>query len=179
MLKTLSICLALAAAPVWACPAAPDHAQALADLFQQARAAQSEAEGRAISDRMWALWTDAPDEAAQELLNSGMRKRGVYDFLGAVQDFDRLVAYCPHYAEGYNQRAFVRFLQQDYVAALKDLERALALSPTHVGAMSGKALTLMGLGDHKAGQAVLKDALTLNPWLPERHLITPPEGEKL
>lgn len=167
------------ASPAWACPASPDHSQALSKLFAEARAAKTEAEGQAISDQMWALWTSAPDEVAQELLNSGIRKRGVYDFLGAVQDFDRLIAYCPDYAEGYNQRAFVRFLQQDYETALLDLEQALRLSPAHVGALSGKALTLMGLGQTEAGQAVLKNALTLNPWLPERHLIPPPKGEEL
>jgi tetratricopeptide (TPR) repeat protein len=128
---------------------------------------------------MWALWTQAPDEAAQELLDSGMRKRGVYDFLGAIEDFDRLVRYCPNYAEGYNQRAFVRFLRQEYDLALKDLDKTLQLSPTHVGALSGKALTLMGLGQVEAGQAVLRDALKLNPWLPERHLLLQPKGEEL
>ncbi|MGH1354106.1 MAG: tetratricopeptide repeat protein [Thalassovita sp.] len=173
------IAFSLLAAPGWACPAAPDHSNALAALFNQVRAAKTEAEGQEISNQMWALWTQAPDEAAQELLDSGMRKRGVYDFLGAVGDFDRLVRYCPDYAEGYNQRAFVRFLRQEYELALADLDQALRLSPTHVGALSGKALTLMGLGRVDAGQSVLQDALQLNPWLPERHLLRRPKEKEL
>jgi tetratricopeptide (TPR) repeat protein len=100
-----------------------------------------------------------------------MRKRAAWDFLGAEEDFNALVAYCPEYAEGYNQRAFVSFLQQDFQAALPDLERAIALSPDHVAAMSGRALTLIGLGQAEEGKSALEQALALNPWLPERSLL--------
>ena len=39
----------------------------------------------------------------------------------ATDALDRLVEYCPNYAEGYNQRAFVSFLRQDFEAALVEL----------------------------------------------------------
>ncbi len=160
------------------CPAPPDHSAALNRLLDRVQAAGSESQARQISDQMWALWASAPDEIAQEILNAGMAKRASYDLLGARQAFDRLIAYCPDYAEGYNQRAFVNFIRQDYSASLTDLERTLALSPRHLGAMTGKALALMGLGRMDEGQQVLRAALALNPWLPERHLLTP-RGEEL
>ena len=161
------------AAPAMAqtCPAAPDHSGALTALFEQARAAPDEASGRALSNEMWQLWLDAPDAAAQEVLDRGMRQRGEYDFVGALSSFDTLVEYCPDYAEGYNQRAFVHFLNSDYSAALVDLDAALALMPDHVGAQSGRALTLMNLGDTDAARLQLLDALENNPWLSERALV--------
>lgn len=162
-----------------ACPDAPDHSEALADLLRRAQEAPNEYQARLLINEMWALWADAPDEAAQEVLEQGMRRRRAFDLIGAVENFDRLIAYCPDYAEGYNQRAFVRFIQQDYARALDDLDRALALSPTHVAALAGKAMTLMGLGRIEEGQAVLRQALALNPWLPERHLLQDPPGEEL
>ena len=122
---------------------------------------------------MWGFWTDAPDELAQEMLDRGMTRRSSYDFLGALKDLDRLVAYCPEYAEGYNQRAFVHFLRQDFTPALRDLDRAIALSPNHVAALSGRALTLMGLGRIDEARSALDHALELNPWLPERRLAGP------
>ncbi|MDX1780632.1 MAG: tetratricopeptide repeat protein [Thalassovita sp.] len=179
-MKRVIIFLCMFAAPgASACPAPPDHADALADLFEQVQQAPNEYQARLITNDMWALWADAPDEMAQEVLDRGMRKRRAFDLIGALDDFDRLIAYCPDYAEGYNQRAFVRFLQQDYARALDDLDRAIALSPAHVAALSGKALSLMGLGRMEEGQAVLRLALALNPWLPERHLLQPPPGEDL
>lgn len=173
--------LALLAGPALAsdCPPAPDHGGRLAALIAAAQAAESEQEARQITNQMWDLWIDAPDSYAQELLDEGMERRAAFDFAGAIKAFDALVGYCPEYAEGYNQRAFVAFLRQDYGVALKDLERALALSPNHVAALSGKALTLMGLGRMDEGQEVLREALKLNPWLPERGLLGEPKGEDI
>ena len=153
------------------CPEAPDHSAALEDLIEEARSAPDERAARRISNDMWRYWADAPDQRAQELLDEGMARREAHDLAGAVDSFDALVAYCPDYAEGYNQRAFVNFLRGDYAEALPDLERALALSPRHVAAMTGQALTLMGLGRDGEAALVLRAALDLNPWLSERSLL--------
>ena len=168
-----------ASAAVAQCPAPPDITAQQDRILQDVRSAQTEMEARELTNRLWELWTTAPDEPAQELLDRGMQARESYDFLGALDAFDRLTEYCPDYAEGYNQRAFVNFLRQDFPAALVDLDRALARSPGHVAAMSGKALTLMGLGRHDEAQLILREAIRLNPWLPERSLLTAPPGEDL
>lgn len=158
----------------WAiCPAPPDHSVALEELIGAVQAAETETEASILANEMWQYWADAPDEQSQEILDRGMERRAAFDYLGALQDFETLIEYCPDYAEGYNQRAFVYFLQQDYAAALVDLERALALSPRHVAAMSGRALALVGLNRRKEARGALKDALRLNPWLPERGLLSP------
>ncbi len=161
----------ISAAPVAAfadCPAPPNHTAALNDLIITAQIAQNERAVRGLSQKMWELWTDAPDAKAQALLDRGMRQREEYNFLAALKTFDALVDYCPDYAEGYNQRAFVNFLRRNYAPALEDLDRAIALSPRHIAAISGKALTLMGLGQEDEAQSALRDALKLNPWLSER-----------
>ena len=164
--------MAVMASPAFAaCPAPPDHSARLSELIVAAQIAPDERAARRLSQDMWALWADAPDEAAQALLDEGMSRRASYDFLGALEALDKLVDYCPAYAEGYNQRAFVNFLRQNFAPALEDLDRALALSPRHIAALSGKALTLMGLGRDAEAQDVLRSALELNPWLNERHLL--------
>ena len=177
--------LALAAGPAAAeCPAAPDHGAKIDALLEGTRAAKTEYEARKIANDMWGYWTDAPDEVAQAMLDRGMGKRRSYDFLGALGDLTKLIAYCPDYAEGYNQRAFVHFLRKDFAAALPDLDRAIALSPNHVAALAGRVLTLVGLGQTEAARETLEQALALNPWLPERGLAAPggplaPDGEDI
>jgi tetratricopeptide (TPR) repeat protein len=161
------------------CPAAPDHAAEQADVIARWQTAPDEALARPLMDQLWRMWTDAPDDAAQALLDEGMAKREGYDFLGARDTFDALVEYCPDYAEGYNQRAFASFLRQEYDAALYDLDRALDITPDHIAAMSGKALTLMGLGQQDEAQALLREALTLNPWLKERAMVIEAPGTDL
>lgn len=171
-MKYVLLCLAMSGpALAGTCPEPPDHTQALNGLIDAARAAPDEPTGMQVSNDMWQYWADAPDDYAQQLLDEGMSRRASYDFDGAMVAFDALVEYCPDYAEGYNQRAFVHFLRQDFSAALPDLDRAIALSPRHVAAIAGKALTLVGL-ERKAEAAVsLREALELNPWLSERHLL--------
>jgi tetratricopeptide (TPR) repeat protein len=172
--------LGLGAAPVWAdgCPQARDLS-ALDPLYEALAQAPNEGAARQIVNQMWLIWDDAPDEPSQEILNRGMQARAAFDFATALAQFDLLVAYCPFYAEGYNQRAFVNYLRQDYAAALPDLTRALELNPRHVGALSGRALSLLALGQDVEGQEALRDALNVNPWLPERRLLKNPLNDTL
>mgnify|MGYP003879969081 CR=1 FL=1 len=191
--KSLAMSVLLLASLVWGdpvgaqmsdCPQVPDHRQSLERLIAQIQRAESEGEAFEIANQMWEFWADAPDEQAQEILDRGMTRRAGYDFLGAIREFDALIAYCPGYAEGYNQRAFVHYLRQDFGAALADLDRALARSPEHIAALSGRALSLYALGRLEEARAALARALALNPWLPERSLAAPgaplaPEGEDI
>lgn len=161
------------------CPVAPDHTAALQPLYEALQQVDNDFEAQQLSNEMWKYWAQAPDEASQEMLDEGMSARASWDFLRAMERFDTLVSYCPFYAEGFNQRAFVNYLRQDYEAALPDLDRALELNPRHIGALSGKALTLLAMGRDLEGQKTLRDALELNPWLSERHLIQPLPGQEL
>ena len=161
------------------CPPVPDHrAEREAIIFDMIHA-RDQTEAQFLSNQMWQLWTHAPDARAQGLLDDGMERRLAYDYAGSRAVLDDLVAYCPDYAEGFNQRAFAAFLAEDYAAALTDLDMALAIMPDHVAALSGKALTLMGLGRHDEAQVVLREALKLNPWLGERALLVDPPGQEL
>ncbi|WP_227269297.1 tetratricopeptide repeat protein [Roseobacter weihaiensis] len=153
------------------CPPVPDISGPLTSLIEQARAAPNDAAGRALSDEMWKLWLRPPDEAAQAVLDRGLRARASYDFLGAIEAYTDLIEYCPFYAEGFNQRAFIHFLRDDYGKALVDLDKTLALLPDHVGAQSGRALTLMNLGRLSEARVQLLEALENNPWLSERFLL--------
>lgn len=175
----LTLILISLSTPALACPPAPGIVAAEGALLAEAQAAKTPGAAAHVSDALWRLWAQAPDEKAQELLDKGMAARAGWDFATALDAFDALTTYCPDYAEGYNQRAFVNFLRQDYTAALTDLELAIARSPRHVAAISGKALTLMGLDRQNEAQLVLREAMRLNPWIPERGLLTIPMDEDL
>ena len=167
------ICLAAPAVASAQCPELPPRSETHTRLMAEVANAGSEAEARALNNQLWEIWTTAPDQTAQEILRRGMERRASYDFAGALHDFATLIDYCPHYAEGYNQRAFVNFIRGNHQQALTDLERALQITPDHIGVISGMALTLMELGQLREGQVVLREALKLNPWLPERHRLIP------
>lgn len=178
----MRLILAVLLAPTVAfaeCAPVPDHSDRMDGLIAQLQAAPDEASAAPMNAALWELWIDAPDAEAQALLDRGMSLRKDYAFLEARDVFDQLVAYCPAYAEGYNQRAFASFLRRDFEAALWDLERTLELNPRHIGALSGRALTLMGMGRQDDAQEALRAALALNPWLAERSLLREPPGEEI
>lgn len=132
-----------------------------------------------LHNEMWRVLTDAPDQTAQDYLDAGIERLRMGDFPAARSAFDALVDYCPVYAEGYNQRAIISFLEGKYQDALPDIDSALGLLPHHLGALTGKAMTLIALGRTPEAQDILKEALALNPWLPERSLLKSPQGEEL
>ncbi len=175
------VLISLFAAPAFAdtCPMVSPETPERSALMDLVRTAPDEGAAQALTNELWKIWAEAPDAHAQELLDEGMERRRSFDFDGAVIAFDALVGYCPDYAEGYNQRAFVAFLREDYATALEDLDRAIDLDPDHIAALSGKALSLMGLGRVKAARGVLDQALRLNPWLPERYLLNIEPGTDL
>ena len=180
-LATLPALAVFVALPAFAevCPTAPDHSTELNELIETVKAAPNEYEAQQISIKLWQYWADAPDDHAQELLDEGMERRASYDFSGALDALNALVEYCPDYAEGYNQRAFVNFLRQDYEAALPDLDRTLEMNPRHIAALAGQALTLAALERNWEAATALREALKMNPWLSERHLLpTLEEGQQ-
>ncbi|MCF2869943.1 hypothetical protein L0664_02580 [Octadecabacter sp. G9-8] len=172
--------LAVIAAPAFAdCPAGTDYSADIVQIVENMRAAPSEGAARGYSAAMWEIWLDAPDELAQAMLDEGLALNQMGDRAASRAKLSELVAYCPDYAEGYNQRAFAAFLQSDFEAALVDLDAAIALQPVHLGALTGKVLTLIRMGREDEAQTVLRTALAINPWLAERALLDEPVGEDI
>ena len=178
-----AVCLTLAllaAGSAFAdCPPSPDIAAEEDTLFERAQTAPDARTANEASMGLWALWTRAPDARAEDLLKDGMSARQSSDYARATTALDSLVAYCPDWAEGWNQRAFVRFLTADYPGAIEDLDRALALNPRHIGALTGKGLSLMAQGRRLAAEGVIREAARLNPWIPERRMLPPDEGRDI
>ena len=176
----LTSLFALLAAPAFAeCPANPDIASQEAALYARIQALPSGLGVAPLNSELWTLWTMAPDDAAQEMLDDGMEAMRLGDFGYATLRLEELIAYCPNYAEGYNQLAFVHYLNLRFEPALERLKEAEIRSPNHTGVLTGMALTLIGMGREDEAQDPLKRAVALNPWLSERALLVEPPGQDL
>lgn len=163
--------------PLAAAATAAERAEREA-LFRRLRDAPTEREGRIAEDAVWRMWMEeAPNAAIREAVAEAMRKRESYDFAGALAILNEVVAAAPDYAEGWSQRAFIRFLRDDLDGSLEDIERALALEPRHFAALAGQAMILMRQGRVEAGQSALRRAVEIHPWLKERSMLIPVPGE--
>jgi len=131
--------------------------------------AESEQQGRKIESQLWEYWfSQSPTTAARKLLDDGRKRREIYDYAGAEQILNKLVESEPDYAEGYNQRAFVRFLREDFVGALEDLEITLQMKPWHFGALAGMHHVLRFQNRPGAAFDTLRQAVEIHPWIQER-----------
>lgn len=147
-------------------------------LFRALRNAPTERDGRMAEDAVWRMWmAQAPSKAIADAVAEAMRRRESYDRGGALEILDKVVIDAPDYAEGWNQRAFIRFLREDFDGSLEDIERALALEPLHFAALSGKAIILMQQGRVDPAQKALRQAVDIHPWLKERSMLIPVPGE--
>lgn len=145
-------------------------------LFGALARAQTEAESKLLVTEIWAFWFEPPNGEAGRLMGQAQERRRRYDPAGALRLLDELVGRVPDWAEGWNQRATVRFEMGRFDESLDDIEKVLALEPNHFGAMAGQAVILMHQGRHRTARSVLERAIEVHPFLPERRYILPVDG---
>lgn len=139
------------------------------ELFQQLASAKNQQAGRQAESELWQFWMNqSPTAEVRTMLDAGMERREAYDFEAAEGHFDQVIEAAPAYAEGYNQRAFVRFLRQNYTGSLDDLEKTLEMKPDHFGALTGMYHILRLQNRHGAAFDMLQRAVVIHPWVQER-----------
>ena len=153
------------------CPTNPSIGSDLNQAYHELKYIKFAADAQQVTDQLWRLWTQAPNEKAQRLLNNGMLKMRQGDLIASQTDFTKLIEYCPNYAEGYNQRAFALYLSSNFKDAMLDLKKALIIRPRHLGALSGAGLAYLALGQPAKAEIKFRKLISLNPFTPERDLM--------
>jgi tetratricopeptide (TPR) repeat protein len=116
-------------------------------LYARLRMAPSEEKARSIAEAIEQVWLSSGDERIDFIMQSAIIAIEQEDFATAGELLDRVIELRPRYAEGWNKRAMVFFMQKKYEKALYRLRVALALDPHHFQAMHGLALILSEMGD--------------------------------
>jgi len=157
------------------------QAQPADDLFAALKSSKTGMEARQIERQIWEGWIgNAPTPDLEASVRGAMTKRRYGDYDGALADLDQVIEAAPDYAEAWNQRAFLLYLQEKPEAALQAIEIVLELEPRHFGALSGKFRILIAQGRARVAQDVLREAVAIHPFLPERiYLQSDPENDGL
>jgi tetratricopeptide (TPR) repeat protein len=148
-------------------------------LFRFLAMARTEADARAVEDEIWRHWMLAPNAEAGELMARAMDRRRNFDLAGGVAVLDELIALAPDWAEAWNQRATLRFMQGAFEASLTDIEETLQREPRHFGAMAGMAIILTRQGRVRLAQTTLRAAVAIHPYLRERSMIVSIPGKDI
>lgn len=139
------------------------RADQLDTLF--ARLHQPGAQGEALEERIWQLWSSSDSPTAEALLQQSERAIAARAPAEALSILDRLTTAYPDFAEAWNKRATLYFLMKRYDASLRDIDRVLELEPRHFGALSGKGMILLNQKKYAEARAAYEEALAVNPTL--------------
>ena len=172
LLLALFAAMPAAAGPVSEPPAAtaPADPALLDTLFAQLRRAPDASAAGTIARRIWQHWLTPPDPVLAARMQLVLAAREAGDHSGALALLDQLVADYPDYAEGWNQRATLRYAQRDFEASLADIDKVLALEPRHFGALAGRALVHLATGRRALALRDMAAALAIHPFLAEKAL---------
>jgi tetratricopeptide (TPR) repeat protein len=137
----------------------------LPELFGQLKTTHSPAEADALQQAIWSVWMESANAEVNLLMLEGMDAMNQGDFKRALTAFDSMVEVAPGFAEGWNKRATVEFLDGDLKASVADIRKTLELEPRHWGALSGLGQIYLALDDDEAALRAFKGALEINPHL--------------
>lgn len=111
---------------------------------------------------LWSLWFRGDSETLGRELQRLIRNRNSEKTSAGLET---LIARAPQYAEGYNQRAILRFRNRQFELSLADCHKVMKLNPVHFGALTGMAQCLMELNRHKAALKAYRSALRIHPYM--------------
>ncbi|HVZ13164.1 MAG TPA: hypothetical protein VG894_01775 [Bauldia sp.] len=141
------------------------RADQLDALFKRLKAAGSEAEATSIENSIATIWLKSGSDTVDLLMTWTEDAIHQKDYSLAMDYLDRVLTLKPDYAEGWNTRATVEFLNEDYGRSMADIERTLKLEPRHFGALVGLGTILRDLGQDKQALEVYRYVIGLDPYL--------------
>ena len=137
----------------------------LNSLFDTMRTSEDPHARAESEDLIWALWCSHEDEHAHNTMQKaiGALARGKFEESRIL--LDSLVVDWPNWAEAWNKRATVYFLEDRFQESIDDIQKTLALEPRHFGALSGLAQICLQVGDEHSALIAFDYVLSVNPHL--------------
>ncbi len=141
----------------------PSRKDVLDSLFARLGKAADPDESRGIASAIERLWMRSGSDTADLLMERAVVALNAEHRDVALSLLDKVVALRPDWAEGWNKRATVRFLDDDDDGSMDDIGHVLRLEPRHFGALSGMAVILQRHGLAKAALTALRRAGEIDP----------------
>jgi len=135
----------------------------LASLFEKLQFVEPGEESRQVENRIWEVWCDHEEPEAVEAMEGVAAALNQGALADANERLDRMVDRWPAWAEVWNKRATLRFVEERDVESMQDIERTLRLEPRHFGAISGFGQLCMRAGDVDSAVIAFERAVSLNP----------------
>src|ERR671924_1593573 len=83
---------------------------------------------------LWSIWCRSGDDETDRVFRLGVEAMQRQELAEAEELFGRVIELKPDFAEGWNKRATVRFMQHNFTGSIADCQQTLARNPDHFGA---------------------------------------------
>lgn len=113
---------------------------------------------------LWRLWFEQKGIVGLEVLRRAQLLLELRDFTQAEELLNQLIAQQPDFAEAWNRRAVLHYVQGRYLEAIADCEEVIRLNPIHFGALHGVGLCYMALGNFRSAIRAFHSALEVQPY---------------
>lgn len=127
---------------------------------------KSQEEG--IRDRatttLWQIWFNQKGQYGFEILEQSQALLETKQYAEAEALLTDLIQDQPDFAEAWNRRAVLHYLQGQHKKSLMDCQKAIALNPNHFGALHGMGLCHAALGDYMAAIQAFRQTLEILPY---------------
>lgn len=138
----------------------------LEELYGRLTTAPDEQTGAEIAAAIERLWQHSGSATADLLMARAAAATEAGRTELAMNLLNVAVELQPDYAEAWNRRAYLFYLDDNYTRALGDIRRVLALEPHHFKAIEGLANILEHLGEKKAALEAYETLLKVYPKAP-------------
>lgn len=136
---------------------------ALIDRLLQDLKSQEEGVRDRATTTLWQLWFNQKGQYGFEILEQSQALLEAKQYAEAEALLTDLVQDQPDFAEAWNRRAVLHYLQGQYEESLADCQKAIALNPHHFGALHGMGLCYAALGDYMAAIQSFRQTLEILP----------------
>jgi tetratricopeptide (TPR) repeat protein len=144
-------------------PPAKTPAEERADLYTRLAASKDADETGGIITKLLHLYSESGSDTADLLLKRARQAIGVENYADALKILDTTVALQPDWAEGWNARATVRYLDDDYKGSMADIAQTLKRDPRHLGALMGMGMILEAREKREDALKVYERVLEIAP----------------
>ncbi|MBD2020917.1 tetratricopeptide repeat protein [Leptolyngbya sp. FACHB-36] len=135
----------------------------IASLLKNLKDPHEDVRDQATED-LWRIWFGQKGALGLEAIRRSQLLLETGDVLNAEAVLSELIESQPDFAEAWNRRAVLHYMQGRYRAAIADCERVIRLNPIHFGALHGLGLCHVALGEYSAAIAVFRQALEIQPF---------------
>jgi tetratricopeptide (TPR) repeat protein len=144
-------------------PAPQTPAEVRAEIYTRLGASKDADETEGLIDLLLASYAQSGSDTGDLLLTRARKAISAQEYAAAKQILDATIALLPDWAEGWNARATLHYLDDDYDGSMADIAETLKREPRHLGALMGMAAILKARDKREDALKVYERALAIAP----------------